>query len=740
MNAVKEDIVNWSRRKAVKLLSGLSAAPVASLLPLEWLQGRAVAAVPTLATQSMSGSPGQRLGQTYKNITYKTFLIDFQFSDVDPDTMKRADPERLAEQTAETGAESLMVYALATSGFALYNSKFAPKFKNLPDNFLGDLLEACRKRSLKTVLYHTFRLQRILDADHPDWAMLDVEGKPKFTNFAPFGYLGKTNFLCLNTPFRELVLKQVKEIADRFTFDSWWLDDCGVIDALHCYNPYCLEKWKARTGQDLPRPIPPNLYSQYLDFATDTFRSVYREIKDQLKASTGRDIQITHNSGLDYVDDTYVQYESNPLGRGYYDTSVSAKTFRARARGRELQILPHLNNDYVDYVDAPIQQVRWQMATITSHNASTMAGIMANVDGTVDDAALRLAKEAFKVVDRLIPKVKGTVPYAEVAVLSSERDVMLTDGRDYDDFYAASKLLIDLHWPYDVVIANPLVAGDLTPFRLLIVPDVNHVSAIDRQAVLDYLEKGGNVFLCGHCAIVDEYGRPHPDANFGLVRIAQETHAPRAYIKPSFSIDDERLKAADVVTVEPDASHQVMGRLIRSSATRREGFPLEDVPYPLETTDQPVIVSGRKGKGQFVYAGYRFFQEYHKQNLPVIADVFRRLVEGSYQPAVWVQAPTVVDAIYNQLGPELRIALVNGITAKPSNAANPYSISTEASGYTNILEVIPLSNLKIVLRGRKVQQATNLMGEKLNVIMERGNTVITIPRLEQYDLVTVELA
>jgi multidrug efflux system membrane fusion protein len=28
---------------------------------------------------------------------------------------------------------------------------------------------------------------------------------------------------------------------------------------------------------------------------------------------------------------------------------------------------------------------------------------------------------------------------------------------------------------------------------------------------------------------------------------------------------------------------------------------LQDVAYPLETTDQPVIVIGRKGKGQFVY-------------------------------------------------------------------------------------------------------------------------------------------
>jgi hypothetical protein len=274
---------------------------------------------------------------------------------------------------------------------------------------------------------------------------------------------------------------------------------------------------------------------------------------------------------------------------------------------------------------------------------------------------------------------------------------------------------------------------------LLIIPDVQYLSANDRQVVLDYLEKGGNAFLFGHCAAVDEHGKPHADPNFGLVRIAQETHAPRGYIKPSFPIDDERLKAADIVTVEPDAGHKVMGRLIRLSATWREGFSLQDVGYPLETTDQPVMVTGRKGKGQFVYVGYRFFEEYRKQNLPLIAEVFRHLVGGFYKPTVWVEAPTVVDAIYNQLGPELRISLVNGITAKPCGAANPNS-DTQGSGYTNIVEVIPLADLKIVLRGKKVQQATNLMGEKLSVTMEGGNTVITVPRLEQYDLKSVQLA
>ena len=99
----------------------------------------------------------------------------------------------------------------------------------------------------------------------------------------------------------------------------------------------------------------------------------------------------------------------------------------------------------------------------------------------------------------------------------------------------------------------------------------------------------------------------------------------------------------------------------------------------------------------------------------------------------------MVNAIYNQLGRELRIALVNGIAAEPSSAIIPVSWDRE-NGYTNIVEVIPLSDLKILLRGKKVQQATNLMGEKLKVTIQGENTVITVPRLEQYDLISVQQA
>ena len=129
----------------------------------------------------------------------------------------------------------------------------------------------------------------------------------------------------------------------------------------------------------------------------------------------------------------------------------------------------------------------------------------------------------------------------------------------------------------------------------------------------------------------DAAGRPHAKPHLGLVKV-RETNEPRAYVKPMFPIDDERLKAAQILTVEPAAGHQVLGTLIRPSLYRSESSSFVDAPYPGKLTDQPVMVRAREGKGWFVYFGYRFFQEYLSHNLPVFGQVLERVVKTSINP------------------------------------------------------------------------------------------------------------
>jgi hypothetical protein len=423
-------------------------------------------------------------------------------------------------------------------------------------------------------------------------------------------------------------------------------------------------------------------------------------------------------------------FESSPNGAEFYAFGTNTKMFRAHAHGREVQMNPHRANKYIDYVNCPIPTLTWVSAVAVSHNAGQMWCDMANIDGRIDEMAVRSMKAAFRVVDHLVPRIQGTVPYAEIAVLFSERDYILIEGtklKDQTDFNAACKLLSDLHWPYDVVADEHLNLAELSTYRLLILPSLQYLSKAHRQMVLDYLEQGGHVFFCGRCAVLDRDGRPHAEPELGLVKV-RERHELRSYIKTVFPIDDARLKVVGIASVETDPSLKVLGRLIQMSALLQEGNPHQEPAFPLQETDLPVMVTGRKGQGQFTYVGYAFFHEYLQQGLPVIAEAFTRLVADFYQPSVWVEAPTVVEAIYNRLGDELRVSLVNGITARPS-----------AGAYVNIVEVIPIMGTKIVVRGKKVLEAVDIAGRSLSIANKGGEATVTVPRLEQYDLISLDL-
>ncbi len=67
-------------------------------------------------------------------------------------------------------------------------------------------------------------------------------------------------------------------------------------------------------------------------------------------------------------------------------------------------------------------------------------------DGSLDPQVYSALKTAFAAADDLAPRVRGTVPYSEIGLLSSERSFEL-DYSTYRDFSGAYAMLSQLHWP-----------------------------------------------------------------------------------------------------------------------------------------------------------------------------------------------------------------------------------------------------------------------------------------------------
>jgi len=53
--------------------------------------------------------------------------------------------------------------------------------------------------------------------------------------------------------------------------------------------------------------------------------------------------------------------------------------------------------------------------------------------------------------------------------------------------------------------------------------------------------------------------------------------------------------------------------------------------------------------------------------------------------------------------------------------------------------VIPIMGTKILVRGKNVREATDLVGQELGVTVEKERVAVVVPQLDQYDLISLEV-
>src|SRR5262252_9690872 len=120
-----DKLQGWSRRRFVKLLSGIPASSLFPFLSIPTdVDAARQAGIPSHAVSAAPASKARsRLG-------YKMICWDLQFMDDDPNALKYADAEKYADAVARAGADSHLVYAITNTGLALFKSQFVPKFRN----------------------------------------------------------------------------------------------------------------------------------------------------------------------------------------------------------------------------------------------------------------------------------------------------------------------------------------------------------------------------------------------------------------------------------------------------------------------------------------------------------------------------------------------------------------------------------------------------------------------------------
>jgi hypothetical protein len=91
---------------------------------------------------------------------------------------------------------------------------------------LKEQIEACHKNNIRVPIYVTVQWDEFSAKEHPEWLMLDGEGKPfGNTTFQPGFY----QRLCVLTPYRDFLKAYLSELFEKVPVDGLFLDIVGVF-------------------------------------------------------------------------------------------------------------------------------------------------------------------------------------------------------------------------------------------------------------------------------------------------------------------------------------------------------------------------------------------------------------------------------------------------------------------------------------------------------------------------------
>jgi hypothetical protein len=411
---------------------------------------------------------------------------------------------------------------------------------------------------------------------HPDWFAVDAEGHPhKARDF----FVG-----CVNSPYYEQHIPAIlREIIERyhpegFTDNSW----SGLGRGSPCFCQNCQKKFRARTGQDLPRERNWNqaLFREWIRWNYERRLELW-ELNNRITREAGGPhcLWVGMNSGSiagqaqsfrDYreicrrTEIIMLDHQSRSDAGGFQNNGETGKLVHGllgwEKRIPESMALYQAGSPTFRFTSKPEPEARlWMLEGIAGGLQPWWHHIGAYHE---DRRMYHTAEPVCRWHEANQQYLLDRRPVATVGVVWSQQN---TDFYGRDD----PELLVELPWrgmtqalirariPYLPVHAEDL-SRDAGQFSLLVLPNLAAVSDAQVSLIRSFVERGGNLLATGQSSLFNEWGEARADFGLGDLFGA---HAGQAHHEDSEAT--RRGRAAETahtyLRLEPELRAEVDG-------------------------------------------------------------------------------------------------------------------------------------------------------------------------------------
>ncbi len=658
---------------------------------------------------------------------FRQVHLDFHTSEAIPNIGAEFSAAQFQEQLRRGCVDSITVFSKCHHGWAYHPSEANETHPHLAFDLLGAQIEAAHAAGVKTPVYLSAGLDEKEARRHPEWLLRNRDDRTNWTDsFLKPGY----HQFCMNTPYLDILVAQIEEVAERYDADGIFLDIVGVRPCL-CHS--CLAALQAE-GRDPEDPAAVlNLAERvYAEYARRTNAAVHTHKPG---------LPVFHNGGhlrrgrrdLAHLN-THLELESLPTGGWGYDHFPLSARYAATLGMDYLGMTGKFHTTWGEFGGFKHPNaLRYEAALSLAMGAKCSVGDQLHPSGRMDPATYALIGAAYGETAEKEAWCEGAVPIANVALLSLEAAGQEHAGQDQAGYTGKSdagavRMLLEGHLLFDVVDTE----ADFRRYKVLVLPDYLRLTPALEAKIKAFVSGGGQVFASGESGL-DEAGEAFA-LDFG-VRWAGLSDFRPSYFRPGWT--PAPLEQTSFVLYAPSQKIKVVGKDTAVLGHREEPYfnrewrhfsSHQHTPGTRQEAG-PGLVRGPDG----IYFAWAVFEDYAAKG----SLICRKIVEHALH--LLLPQPTLTT--------DLPAQGVTTLTEQPNSGRYIhhllYASPVRRGDSIDVVEdLIPLTDIHVSLRLPRPVSRVSLAPQGTDLPFSRDGESVSyvLPRLECHQMVVLDYA
>jgi alpha-L-fucosidase len=501
-----------------------------------------------------------------------------------PDGRKDFDAKKWIDQIHSAHYQTLIFYIKHHDGFTAYPSKLS---KAQPErDFFGECVAEVRKRGMRIVAYYSSVLDQITGKEHPEWRVMNREGKPASGWYDPYW---PGCYCCINNPgYRGFVLGQLAELRDNYNPDGFWLDVFSSHNDENCFCEFCRDKYRKETGGELRETKGEAWY--------DTcFADFMGEIRTLIKEKNP-DCVLGQNTGIripgveDHVDFLTHEAVDSP--------TISLMCRGMRSLGKPYESTYRLYSAVGSWSMKGWDRILLEAGAALAHGGACCLELPPLHTGRIMDEPVERLKELGKFVRAIEPYVVNTKGVYDAAIFDPEAMFGWNNRRNP----GWHSVLMERDIPFNIVYPK----AEISEYQLIIIDDKITVDEKLADRLKEYVRGGGNLIVEAGAA---QFGTPTGEILSEILGLTSQglTGQPAQYLSEL----DNRLKTdmgEDELIVEGEACKVKVTTAKPLAFLRYEFSPrspdkniMINLPPAKFRSNDPAITVNLFGQGRAMY-------------------------------------------------------------------------------------------------------------------------------------------